>query len=112
MELAMATSFAPQPAERHGPDPATGIVVGLIAGIAVLTLIVAGITFAALAVAFPIAVPIAQAWHLPIAAADEILAERFAAFWWAFAALAAASFGAALVIVVKLIGFLSPAPRD
>ncbi|HEV7811283.1 MAG TPA: hypothetical protein VGO64_11830 [Candidatus Limnocylindrales bacterium] len=108
----MVTSFAPQPAERHGPNPSASLIVGLIAGLAVLTLIVAGITFAALAVAFPIAVPVAEAWHLPVAAADRILAGQFAALWWAFAALAVASFSAALVIVVKLIGFLSPGPRD
>lgn len=108
----MATSFSPQPAERHGPNPTTGLIVGLIAGVVVLTLIVAGITFAALAVAVPIAVPIAEASRIPVTVANRVLAEQLAGFWWAFAALAVASFSAALVIVVKLVGFLSPAPRD
>jgi len=70
------------------------------------------VTFVGLAIAFPIAVPIAEAYHLPVSAADAALAERFASVWWAFAALAVASFGIAGVIVVKLVNVLSPAPRD
>ena len=108
----MTASFAqPRPA-RTGPAPIAAAIVGLVALATVLVLIVTGVTFVALAVAFPIAVPIAEAYNLPVSAADIALAERFAALWWAFAALALASFGAAVVVVVKLIDFVSPTPLD
>jgi hypothetical protein len=108
----MTASFAqPRPA-TSGPTPAAAATAAIVAGITVLTLFVTGITFLALAVAFPIAVPIAQAYNVPVSAADIALAARFADLWWAFAALAFASFGAALVVMVKVISFLSPAPRD
>src|SRR5436190_16117544 len=105
---AMTSSFTqPQPV-RRGPSPTVAIVVGVIAVIAVFTLLMAGITFFGLAIAFPIAVPIAEAYHLPIRAADAALAERFAAYWWVFAALALASFVGAAVTAVKAIQALSP----
>jgi hypothetical protein len=88
------------------------VTVAIIAGITVLALIIAGITFFALAVAFPIAVPIAEAHNLPVSAADAALAARFADLWWAFAALALASFASAIVVLLKAISFLSPTPRD
>ena len=106
----MTTSFAPT--VRRGPSPLVGFTVGLIAGITAIVLAVAGITFVGLAIAFPIAVPIAEAYHLPVKAADAALAAQFAGFWWAFLALAVASFVSAGLVVAKLINFLSPAPRD
>ena len=109
----MTASFAPsQSAPRRGPSPAVGVVVGIIAGLTALVLITVGVTFLGLAIAFPIAVPVAAAYHLPVSAADAALAERFAAFWPIFAAMSIASFVASAVVVVKAIGFVSPAPRD
>ncbi|MFL5749002.1 MAG: hypothetical protein ACJ767_00150 [Chloroflexota bacterium] len=108
----MTTSFAQLRPARNGPSPAAAVTAAILAGVTVLTLIVTGITFLALAVAFPIAVPIAEAYKLPVSAADIALAARFAELWWVFAALAIASFAAALVVIVKVISFLSPAPRD
>ena len=107
-----ASLVQPETATPRGPGAAAAIVIALTAGIAVFVLFVIGVTFIGLAIAFPIAVPVAEAYHLPISAADAALAERFAALWWAFAALAIATFAFAGVIVVKLISFLSPAPRD
>ena len=108
----MTASFAQLRPARSGPTPAAAVSVAIVAGVAVLTLIVVGITFFALAVAFPIAVPIAEAYNLPVSATDIALAERFAELWWAFAALALVSFASAIVVMVKVISFLSPAPRD
>ena len=108
----MTASFArPRPA-RSGPTPIAAVTLAIIAGLTVLTLIVAGITFFALAVAFPIAVPIAEFYNLPVSAADTALAARFAELWWAFAALAFASFASAIVVMVKVISFLGPVPRN
>jgi hypothetical protein len=106
----MTSSFAPT--ASRGPSPIVGVTVGLVAGITAIILVVVGITFVGLAVAFPIALPIAEAYHLPVKAADAALAAQFAGFWWAFLALAVASFVSAGVVVAKLINFLSPAPRD
>jgi hypothetical protein len=111
-ESHVTSSFSPSQPARRGPAPANAVIVGLVAGLAVVVLFVLGVTFFGLAIAFPIAVPIAEAYHLPVSAGDAALAEQFAGFWWAFAALALATFAAAGVIVVKLIDFLSPAPRD
>ena len=108
----MTASFAQLSTTRTGPTPAGAVSVAIVAGITVLTLIVAGFTFFALAIAFPIAVPIAEANNIPVSAADMALAARFADLWWAFGALAFASYGVALVVIVKAISILSPAPRD
>ena len=108
----MTASFDQIRPYGNGPTPAAAVTAAIVAGASVLTLIVAGITFLALAVAFPIAVPIAEAYDIPVSAADMAIAARFAELWWAFAALAFASFGTALVVIVKVISFLSPAPRD
>ena len=107
----MTASFAPFSAQS-GPTPAAAVTAAIVAGVTVLTLVVAGITFLALAVAFPIAIPIAEAYNVPVSATDMAIAARFAELWWAFAALAFASFASATLVMVKLISFLSPAPRD
>jgi hypothetical protein len=108
----MTSSFAePRPA-RRGPSPIAAVTVGVIAVSVVLVLLVTGVTFVGLAIAFPIAVPIAEAYHLPVSVADAALAEKFASIWWAFAALAVASFAAAAVVIVKVAAFLSPSSID
>jgi hypothetical protein len=104
----MTSSFSQTQPARRGPSPTVAVVVGVIAVIAVFTLVMAGITFFGLAIAFPIAVPIAEAYDLPIRAADAALAEQFAGYWWVFAALALASFVGAAVTAVKAIQALSP----
>jgi hypothetical protein len=108
----MTASFAQVQPARSGPTPAAAISVAIVAGVSVLTLIGAGITFFALAVAFPIAAQVAEAYNLPVSATDLAIAARFAELWWAFVALAFASFASAIVVMVKVISFLSPAPRD
>ena len=108
----MTASFAEPRLACSGPTPIAAATVAIVAGVTVLTLIVAGITFFALAIAFPIAVPIAEAYNLPVSATDTAIAARFAELWWAFAALAFASFASATVVMVKVISYLSPAPRD
>jgi hypothetical protein len=103
------TSFALQPQPfRRGPSAEAAIIVGVAALIAVFALFVAGVTFFGLAIAFPIAVPVAEAYHLPIRVADAALAERLADFWWVFAGASIASFFSAAVVAVKAVRFLSP----
>jgi len=107
----MTASFAPKP-ERHGPSPVTALVIGAVTTVSVFTLIMAGITFIGLAIAFPIAVPVAEAYHVPISPADAVIAERFAGLWWAFLALAVAAFSAAAIVTVKVADILSGPSRD
>ena len=103
------TAFpAPSKAARQGPSPAAAVVIGVVTTISVFTLIMAGITLLGLAIAFPIAVPVAEAYHLPVAAADVAIAERFAGLWWAFLALAVVAFSAAALVTVKVADILSP----
>ena len=103
----MTASFAQVQPARSEPTPAAAVTAVIVASVTALTLIVAGITFLALTVAFPIAIPIAQAYNVPVSATDIAVAARFAELWWAFAALAFASFAAVILVVVKVISFLS-----
>jgi hypothetical protein len=106
----MTTSFADPRPDRRGPSPAATVTVGIIATVAVAAFILAGLTFLALAIAFPIVLPVAEAYHLPVSAADAAIAESLAPMWWAFAALSLATFVAAAVVAVKVTSFF--APRD
>src|SRR5690349_2187431 len=80
----MTASFAQPRPIRRGPSVTVGVVVSLVVGVASIVLAVAGLTFIGLAIAFPIAVPVAQAHHVPVSPADAALAQRFAGLWWAF----------------------------
>jgi hypothetical protein len=108
----MTASFAQPPRVSQGPSVTVGVIVSLIVGVTAIVLAVAGLTFFGLAIAFPIAVPVAEAHHVYVSPADAALAQRFAGLWWAFLTLGFASFVAAGAVVVKLISFLSPGPRD
>ena len=109
----MTSAFPVQPLPRQG-GPSAAAVVGivLVAAVAVVTLLTAGITFVSLAIAFPLAVPIAERFDVVVSASDIAIAQVAAGFWWAFAALAAASFGAALLVIVAAIRALDPTPRS
>src|SRR5262245_3677239 len=109
LEFRDMTSSFPQPQQsRRQPSPAAAAVIGVITVVVVFTLITAAFTFAGLAIAFPIAVPIAEAYHLPIRVGDAALAQTLAGFWWVFAGLAIASLVGAVVTAVKAVQFLSP----
>jgi hypothetical protein len=108
----MTASSFQQDQPRSTGATATAVAVGIIATVAVLGLFVAGVTFLGLAIAFPIAGPVAAQYHVVVPAADLALAERLAGFWWLFGLLAIASVGAAVVVALKAIEHLSPAPRD
>ena len=109
----MTASFAPTPAPaRRGPNPLVAAIVGVAGVVGAITLIVAGLTFVGLAIAFPIAVPIAESHGLPLSVRDVELARQFAQFAWVFAALAVLSFTSAVAVLVAVIRAVSPAPRD
>jgi hypothetical protein len=109
----MTTSFAPLPAStRRGSSPLVAAIVGVVGIVAALTLIVAGLTFVGLAIAFPIAVPIAESHGLRVSVHDVELARQFAQFAWVFGALAVASFTSAVAVLVAVVRAVSPAARD
>ena len=75
MESAMTTHASTQPGRDTGHRGLVAtIAIGLIASAAVLGLLVSGVTFLALAIAFEIAVPIAQQYHVSVSAADMAMA--------------------------------------
>ena len=112
MESAMTSSpVTQQPRYGQRRSPAATIAIALIASSAVLGLLVSGVTFLALAIAFQIAVPIAQQYHVSVSAADMTVAGRIAEFWWIFGAISIASFVAAAVVAVKAVSRLDSTPR-
>ncbi len=96
-------------APRQRRSTATIVAVGLVAAAGIMTLVITGITFLALAVAFPIALPFAEQYNLYVAPRDLEIATQFASISWVFAVIAAASFAASLVGMVATVRYLSPA---
>ena len=106
-------TFIVSPAPPSSAARTAGVVMaGLVLGATVFALFIAGITFFALAIALPIAIPLAEQFALPVRPVDLAIAERLADAWWVFGVLAVASVSAALVVAVKAISILSPVPRD
>ena len=95
----------PQPF-RRGPSPEAAVAVAIGATVVVLGLFIAGVTFFGLAIAFPIAAPIAEAYHFHVKVADAALAARIADFWWVFAGASIASFVAAGAVAVRAVHFI------
>jgi len=93
---------------RHGA--AATVAIAIVAGSAVLGLIVAAITFGALAVAFPIAVPVARQFNVAVSANDVLIAERFASIWWLFAGASMMSLLAAVAVIVTTVKHFESPP--
>jgi len=106
----MTTAFNPAPA-RAGASPLAVVAIVFVAAIAFVTLVTAGITFAALAIAFPMAVPVAEYFGVAVKATDVAIAQLAAGYWWAFVALAVTSFGAAALVAVGSIRAISSTDR-
>ena len=108
----MTASFASAPAEPRRTGALGAIVAGVVGISAFLFLILAGLTFFALAIAFPIAVPLALSYHVPVSAHDAAVAQQLAGAAWLFIVLAVAAFGASIAVLVLTIKTISPEPRD
>ena len=108
----MTASFQPSVAPARGPSAAASVAIVLVASVAVLGLFLAGVTFIGLAIAFPIAIPVAAHYHVAVSASDMAIVEQFAPFGWLFGGLAIASLIAALVVAIKALQALSPVDRD
>ena len=99
-------------ASPAGPSPSSTAAKALIGSLVAGFLALAGITFMALAVAFPIVVPLIQDQHLPVKPGDLELAKTFASFSWAFVVAGIATLVGAVVIAVKLVQNIDPAPAE
>lgn len=89
-----------------------GLVVAIVGGGLVVALSFVGLVLFGLAIAFPIASPIAEQLGLAVPPADVELARGLAEFWWLFLGAAIAVVAAAGAIAVGLIRRLSPTARD
>jgi hypothetical protein len=78
----------------------------------VLFVALVGITFVALAFAFPVAVPLIEQQHLPVSADDLALAKTYASLWWVFMIVGIVALAGAAVAAVKLVQHLDPVPAE
>ena len=95
-----------------GPSPSSTAAKALLGSLVTGFLALAGITFIALAVAFPIVVPLIQDQHLPVKPGDLELAKTFASFSWAFVVAGIVALVGAIVTAVKLVQSIDPAPAE
>jgi hypothetical protein len=100
-----------------GPSPVhrgafASLAIAVVAGSIVFGLVLAAITFGAIAIAFPLAVPIAEAFRVAVSPTDVLIAERLASLWWVFAGVAVASLIAAAAISIKTVIYLGRPPRS
>lgn len=104
----MTASFASAPADPSRRSPIAAIVIGVAGVVVFLGLVLAGLVFFALAIAFPIAVPLATSFGVPVSPHDADLANRFAGFTPAFVGLAVGSFAASLAVLALTIRSIAP----
>ena len=96
-------------AGRRGP--VATVALALIVSAAVFGLLITGAVFLAMAVAFEIAVPIAQQYDVSIAPGDMAVAARVAELWWIPGGIATASFLAAAGVALRAIDRVSSNTR-
>ena len=108
MTLSQAIRTPAPRTARHGT--AATVAIAIVAGSTLIGLILAAITFGALALAFPIAVPIAQQYHVAVSANDVLLAERFASIWWVFAGASLMCLFAVIAVIVATVKHLESPP--
>jgi hypothetical protein len=89
--------------------PANTAAIVILGGALIGFFLLAGTTFAALAIAFPIALTVAQALPVYVSQSDIAIATQLGTLWPLFIVAAVASFVAALATLVKLIQRVSPA---
>jgi hypothetical protein len=94
------------------PSLASRATLVIVATVGVFALVIAGITFFALAIASSIALPIAEQFGIVVKASDLEIAHQLAGFVPLFIVASVASFFAAVVTTVKVIQRVSPAPTE
>jgi len=97
---------------RPAPSTSSNATKAVLGTALVLFIALVGITFVALAFAFPVAVPLIEQQHLPVSADDLALAKTYASFWWAFMTVGVVALVVAVVAAVKLVERLDPVPAE
>jgi hypothetical protein len=97
---------SPQSPPKGSHRAAGTLSIGILAGSAVLALLLLSVSFAALAIAFPLVSSIAGQYDLAISPNDMRMAEQFSGLWWLFATFAIASLAAAVLVVLKTSAYL------
>ena len=97
---------------RPARSPSSNATKAVLGTALVLFIALVGITFVALAFAFPVAVPLIDQQHLPVSADDLALAKTYASFWWAFMTVGVVALVVAVVAAVKLVERLDPVPAE
>jgi hypothetical protein len=106
------TSIAQAVPGKTSPNGASRAALAVLGTAGVVALALAGVTFLGLAVAFPIALPIAERYDIYVSPADAAIARQFAEVWWVFVVASVVTFAAALFAAVKLLGRVSPVPAE
>jgi len=106
------STIEPQYTPNRGPRTAAAITIGIAGVVVALVLALVSVTFLGLAIGFTIALPVANAYHVAVSAANVALATTLAPFWWVFLTFSIVSLVASGVVFIKTLSFLSPAPRD
>jgi hypothetical protein len=101
----VTTAFQPE------AKPASRATIAILGASLIGVLLLAGITFFALAIAAPVALAVVQTLPLLVSASDVAIATQLGTIWPVFTVASIASLVAALVVMVKLIERLSP-PRS
>lgn len=104
----MTVSFPSAPASPHRPSPLAAIVIGTVGVVTFLGLVLAGLVCFGLAIAFPIAVPLAAATGVPVTAHDAALARQLAGVTPLFIALTIAAFGASIAVLAWTVRSIAP----
>ena len=108
----MTASHLAAPTRPRHRGPLAAIATGVAGALAFLGLVVAGLAFFALAIAFPIAVPLATSVGVPVTAHDAALANRFAGFAWLFITRSVIAFGASIGVLALTIRSIEPRDAD
>jgi hypothetical protein len=107
----VTTSFNTEPQSWVGPDsqqPRNAAIIFL--GVALSGILaLAGITFFALAFAFPLALTVVESVRVYVSPSDMALATQLAAIWPLYVVAAVGSFAASVVTLVKTIQHVDPA---
>jgi hypothetical protein len=100
------------PAVRPGRSPLATALIALIGSVSLFVVAIVGISFLALAVAFPVVVQLVQDRQIVIPASDLALAKDFAAAAWMFAVVGVATLVASVIAAVKFVQYLDDAPSE
>jgi len=107
----MTASFVPGGVSSRR-STGLSLVLGLAGIVVFLGLVLAGLTFFALAIAFPIAVPLAESIGVPVSAHDASIASSLSGVTWVFIVASVASFAAGLGVLGLSVRSFSRAAED